>query len=114
MEAAGHVGDRNEGHQSLVIAHPVERVALAHIAVDRGQCFSPSILPFAIANGSMDADRKYSKIRNYAARYRENRYDVFAEEDPLFHRDRRSGPGLACRYRTRRFAIGDYGSSAAA
>jgi hypothetical protein len=32
---AGDVGDVDQGHDRLVIAHPVEAEALAHVAIDQ-------------------------------------------------------------------------------
>ena len=34
MEAASHVGDIDVGHQSLVVAHLVEAIGLAHVAIN--------------------------------------------------------------------------------
>jgi hypothetical protein len=34
MESASDVGDVNMGHQPFVVAHPVEAVGFAHVAID--------------------------------------------------------------------------------
>src|SRR5436190_24103164 len=34
MEAAGHIGDIDEGHQARIIAHFIEAESLSHVTVD--------------------------------------------------------------------------------
>jgi hypothetical protein len=42
MESASDVGDVNMGHQPFVVAHPVEAVGFAHVAIDHDH------LPFSL------------------------------------------------------------------
>jgi UPF0271 protein len=43
VETAGDIGDRNEGHDAFVVAHLVEAVGLAHVAVDFPRHDCPAI-----------------------------------------------------------------------
>jgi hypothetical protein len=51
VETAGDIGDVDQRHQALVVAHFVEAESLAHIAID-GHHFSIALVPAASANVS--------------------------------------------------------------
>jgi hypothetical protein len=44
MEAAGHIGDVDMGHQALVVAHLIEAESLSHVTVYGCHLSPPELL----------------------------------------------------------------------